>query len=310
MPEHFLDDSVTQPFWDNSIEPRLEVESGDTLVMEVPESCGQVTPDWTDEQLAKIDFSKIHALIGSIHVKGAMPGDTLQVEVLGMDHKGWGWNGHLQGFGLLAEDFEFAYIHHWNLKGAECHFGVKDIVVPFEPFFGTMGVAPAEPGRINTIPPRANGGNVDIRSLGPGATAWLPIFVEGALFACGDCHGAQGDGEVCGTGIETPMRTTIRLSVRKDLPVRELQFQARSPLSRTDTQGYHATTAHGPDLMENAKNAVRHMVDWLEAMHGLTRSQAYSLCSVAADLRISEIVDAPNWIVSAYLPLSIFRQAG
>jgi len=310
MTEHFLDDSLTQPFWDNSIEPRLEVESGDTLVMEVPESCGQVTPDWTDEQLAKIDFSKIHALIGSIHVKGAMPGDTLQVEVLGMDHKGWGWNGHLQGFGLLAEDFEFAYIHHWNLKGAECHFGVKDIVVPFEPFFGTMGVAPAEPGRINTIPPRANGGNVDIRSLGPGATAWLPIFVEGALFACGDCHGAQGDGEVCGTGIETPMRTTIRLSVRKDLPVRELQFQARSPLSRTDTQGYHATTAHGPDLMENAKNAVRHMVDWLEAMHGLTRSQAYSLCSVAADLRISEIVAAPNWIVSAYLPLSIFRQAG
>ena len=310
MTEHFLDDSLTQPFWDNSIEPRLEMESGDTLVMEVPESCGQVTPDWTDEQLAKIDFSKIHALIGSIHVKGAMPGDTLQVEVLGMDHKGWGWNGHLQGFGLLAEDFDFSYIHHWNLKGAECHFGVKDIVVPFEPFFGTMGVAPAEPGRINTIPPRANGGNVDIRSLGPGATAWLPIFVEGALFACGDCHGAQGDGEVCGTGIETPMRTTIRLSVRKDLPVRELQFQARSPLSRTDTQGYHATTAHGPDLMENAKNAVRHMVDWLEAMHGLTRSQAYSLCSVAADLRISEIVDAPNWIVSAYLPLSIFRQAG
>jgi acetamidase/formamidase len=236
-----------------------------------------------------------------------MPGDTLQVEVLGMDHKGWGWNGHLQGFGLLAEDFDFAYIHHWDLKGTECHFGVKDIVVPFEPFFGTMGVAPAESGRIDTIPPRANAGNVDIRSLGPGATVWLPVLVEGALFACGDCHGAQGDGEVCGTGIESPMRTSIRLSVRKDLAVRELQFQARSPLSRTDTQGYHATTAHGPDLMENAKNAVRHMVDWLEAMHGLTRSQAYSLCSVAADLRISEIVDAPNWIVSAYMPLSIFR---
>ena len=310
MTEHFLDDSVTQPFWDNTVQPRLEVESGDTVVMEVPESCGQVTPEWTDEELAKIDFSKIHALIGSIYVKGALPGDTLQVEVLGMDHKGWGWNGHLQGFGLLAEDFDFAYIHHWDLKGAECRFGVKDIVVPFEPFFGSMGVAPKEPGRINTIPPRANAGNVDIRSLGPDATAWLPIFVEGALFACGDCHAAQGDGEVCGTGIESPMRTTIRLSVRKDLAVRELQFQARSPLSRTDTQGYHATTAHGPDLMENAKNAVRHMVDWLEAMHGLTRSQAYSLCSVAADLRISEIVDAPNWIVSAYMPLSIFGGAG
>lgn len=148
---------------------------------------------------------------------------------------------------------------------------------------------------------------MDIRSLGPGATAWLPVLVEGALFACGDCHSAQGDGEVCGTGVESPMRTTIRLTVRKDLPVKELQFQARSPLSRADTKGYHATTAHGPDLMENAKNAVRHMVDWLAAVHGLSRSQAYSLCSVAADLRISEIVDAPNWIVSAYIPLSIFR---
>ena len=306
MTEHYLDDSVTQPFWDNSVEPRVEVESGDTVVMDVPESCGQVTPDWDDEQLANIDFAKIHALIGSIYVKGAKPGDTLQVEVLAMEHKGWGWNGHLQGFGLLAEDFETAYIHHWQLEGDRCLFGVNDIVLPYEPFFGTMGVAPAEDGRLDTIPPRINGGNVDIRDLGLGSTVWLPVLVEGALFACGDCHAAQGHGEVCGTGVESPMRTTIRISARKDLAVKELQFQTGSPLTKADNAGYHVTNAHGPDLMENAKNAVRYMIDWLVANHGLTRSQSYCLCSTAADLKISEIVDAPNWMVSAYMPLGIF----
>ena len=306
MAEHYLDDSVTQPFWDNSVHPRLEVESGDTVVMDVPESCGQVTPDWKDDDLAHISFDPIHALIGSIFVKGAQPGDVLEVKVKKMDHKGWGWSGHLNGFGLLAEDFEFAYIHHWKLDRETCDFGVRGIRLPFEPFFGTMGVAPREAGRINTIPPRANAGNVDIRNLGPGATAWLPVFVPGALVSLGDCHSAQGDGEVCGTGVESPMHAAVRLSVRKDLAVQELQFSTPGPMNKTDNKGYHATTAHGPDLMENAKNAVRHMIDWLVEHHDLTRSQAYVLCSTAGDLKISEIVDVPNWIVSFYMPRSIF----
>lgn len=307
MAEHYLDDSVTQPFWDNAVEPRLEVESGDTIVMDIPESCGQVTPAWTDGDLAQIDFSKIHALIGSIYVKGAEPGDTLQVEVLELEHKNWGWNGHLKGFGLLAEDFDYAYIHHWELSGDECRFGVGEIVLPYEPFFGTIGVAPKAPGRLDTIPPRENAGNVDIRDIGPGTTAWLPVFVDGALFSCGDCHAAQGHGEVCGTGVEAPMRGRIRLSVRKDIALKELQFQTQSPLSVADSKGYHVTTAHGPDLMDNAKNAVRYMIDWLVTEHGVSRSQAYCLCSTAGDLKISEIVDIPNWIVSAYMPLSIFK---
>lgn len=306
MAEHFLDDSVTQPFWDNSVEPRLEIDSGDTVVFDCPEPCGQVTPEWTDDDLAKIDFAPIHALIGSVYIKGAKPGDSLEVEILELKHKGWGWSGHLQGFGLLAEDFDYAYIHHWTLKDEECHFGIKDIVLPYQPFCGTMGVAPAEPGRINTIPPRQNGGNVDIRDLRPGAKLWLPVLVDGALFACGDCHSAQGDGELCGTGIESPMTVTLRFNVRKDFSVRELQFETPSPLTRLDTKGFHVTTAHGPDLLENAKNATRYMIDWLVNAHGITRSQAYVLCSEAVDLKISEIVDAPNFIVSAYVPLSIF----
>jgi acetamidase/formamidase len=307
MAEHYLDDSVTQPFWDHSVEPRLSIESGDKVVFECPESVGQVTPDSTDDTLANLDFSKIHALIGSVFVKGAQPGDTLQIEVLEMKHKGWGWSGHIPHFGLLADDFDFAYIHHWRLEGDTCYFGAKNIEIPFEPFCGVMGVAPKEPGRLDTIPPRANGGNVDIRDLRVGTTVWLPVWVEGALFSTGDCHAAQGQGEVCGTGIEAPMTITLVLTVRKDMPVKELQFRTPSPLTRNDSMGFHGTTAHGPDLMENSKNAVRYMVDWLVATYGLSRSQAYVLCSEASDLKISEIVDAPNWLVSCYMPLSIFR---
>lgn len=306
MTEHYLDGSVTQPYWDNSVEPRLEIEPGDTVVFDCPEPCGQVTPDWTDDDLANIAFDKIHALVGSVFVKGAHPGNTLEVEVLDLQHKGWGWSGHLQHFGLLAEDFDFAYIHHWQLEGSQCHFGVNDIVVPFEPFCGTMGVAPAESGRADTIAPGGNGGNVDIRDLGVGATVWMPVLTEGALFACGDCHAAQGQGELCGTGIESPMTVTLRLNLRKDMPVRELQYRHPSPLNRTDTLGWHVTTAHGPDLYQNAKTAAGYLIDWIVENKGVTRSQAYILCSIAADLKIAEIVDAPNYIVSASIPLGIF----
>lgn len=307
MAEHLLDGSVTQPFWDNSVEPRLEINDGDVVTFDCPEPCGQVTPEWTDDDLSNIDFAPIHALVGSVYVKGAKPGDALQVEILDMQHKGWGWSGHLKGFGLLADDFDHAYIHHWELEGDKCHFGVNDIVLPFEPLCGVIGVAPEEPGRTDTISPHVNGGNIDIKDIGPGATVWLPVFVDGALFACGDCHSAQGNGELCGTGVESPMTVTLKFGVRKDISVKEIQFQTPSPLSKLDTKGYHVTTAHGPDLFENAKNATRYMIDWLAANHGLTRSQAYILCSEAVDLSISEIVDAPNFIVSAYFPLGIFN---
>ena len=306
MTEHYLDDSITQPFWDNSVTPRLEINSGDTVVMECAEPVGQITPDSTAADLANLDFSKVHALTGSIYVKGATPGSTLEVEILDMKHKAWGWTGHIPGFGLLQEDFDYAYIHHWELDGDECHFGVNDIRLPFEPFPGCVGVAPAEAGRLTTIPPRINGGNVDIRDLVVGSTFWLPVFVDGALFATGDCHSAQGQGEVSGTAIESPMTVTMRFQVRNDLTVRELQLRRPSPMTQADSYGYHITTAHGPDLMENAKNAVRYMLEWLMTNHRLTESQAYCLCSTAGDLKISEIVDAPNWIVAMHMPLGIF----
>ena len=307
MAEHYLDDSVTQPFWDNSVEPRLVIQPGDTVVMECAEPVGQMTPDSTAEDLLALDFGKVHALNGSIYIEGAKAGDALQVEILDMRHKGWGWSGHIPGFGLLQEDFDFAYMHHWTLDGEVCDFGVDGVRLPFEPFPGCVGVAPAESGRLTTIPPRVNGGNVDVRDLVVGSTFWLPTLVDGALFAGGDCHSAQGQGEVSGTGIESPMTMTLRFDVRTDLAIRELQIRRPSPMTPTDTAGWHITTAHGPDLMQNAQNATRYMIDWLTDNTALSASQAYCLCSTAGDLKISEIVDAPNWVVAMHMPLSIFN---
>jgi acetamidase/formamidase len=310
MAEHYLDDSVVHAFWDNSYPPRLEIEPGDTVIFECREAVdGQVTSDSDHDAVANLDFSRIHPLTGPVFVKGAQPGDTLEVEILRLEHKGWGWNGHIPGFGLLAADFDYPFVQHWRLAGGSCFFKDSDKVeVPFEPFCGVMGVAPREEGRLPTIPPRFNGGNIDIRGLTIGAVLYLPIHVEGALFSTADCHSAQGDGEVTGTGIETPMTVTLRFKVRKDLPIKELQFTTPSPLTKTDTKGYFCTTAHGEDLYVNSQNAVRYMINWLEVNHGLSRSQAYCLCSAAADLKISEIVDAPNWIVSCYIPLSILKK--
>jgi acetamidase/formamidase len=309
MAEHHLDDSVVHAFWDKSLEPRLEIEAGDTVVFECREaSDGQVKPGASAEVLRDLDFDPIHPLTGPVYVRSAEPGDALQVEILDLEHKGWGWNAVIPGFGLLAADFAEPYLQHWRLEGDTCTFGQESgIEVPYEPFCGVMGVAPAEEGRLDTIPPRSNGGNIDIRGLGPGATLWLPVWVPGALFSTADCHAAQGDGEVSGTGIETPMTVTLRFNVVKGANLPELRFQTPSPLTQTDSAGYYVTTAHGPDLFANAQNAIRYMIDHLGRECGLSPSQAYVLCSAAVDLKISEVVDAPNWIVSAYLPLSIFK---
>lgn len=310
MAEHYLDDSVVHHFWDNSYEPRLEVEPGDTVVFECREaSDGRVTPGVTAEALVTRQRSPGHPLTGPVLIKGAQPGDVLAVEVLDLVHKGWGWNSHSPNFGLLAADFDFLFVQHWRLEGDSCLFWESDKVrVPFEPFCGVMGVAPRENGRFRTDPPGNFGGNMDIRGLVVGSTLYLPVQVSGALFSTADCHAAQGDGEVSGTGIESPMTATLRFQLHKGWRIQEPQFTTPSPLTKTDSHGYFCTTAHGPDLFTNSQNAVRYMIDWLEAKHGFSRSQAYCLCSVAADLKISEIVDAPNWVVSCYFPLSVLQR--
>ena len=282
MTQHYLDDSVTQPFWDNSVTPRLTIAPGDSVVIECAEPVGQLTPDSDSDDLANIDFALVHALTGSIAIDGAKIGDALQSTSSTCSTRAGAGRGTSPILACWRRDFDYAYIHHWQLDGDACRFGVGDIVLPFEPFPGCVGVAPADAGRLTTIPPRVNGGNVDVRDLVVGSAFWLPVLAEGALFSTGDCHAAQGQGEVSGTAIESPMTVTMRFDIRRDLNIRELQVRRPSPMTKTDSAGWHIATAHGPDLMENAKNAVRYMIEWLVANRGLTESQAYCICSARA----------------------------
>lgn len=303
--DHRLDAGTPQPFWDNSVEPRLRVLPSDVVTIECAEPIGQVTPDWTSDDFSQADPSKAHALTGSIAIEGAEPGDALVVQILDMEHEGWGWSGHMPGFGLLADDFDSWHIRHWAITDDECVFPVGGVSVPFDPFPGVVGVGLAESGRFDTFPPRSNGGNIDTKDLTVGSTAWIPVQVPDALFAIGDCHAAQGDGEVCGTGVESPMTVTVRFDLIKKARIPEVQIR-RSRQRQTIPGDVHITTAHGPDLMTNAQQATRYMIEWLVSTMKLNPSDAYLICSVAGDLHISEIVDAPNWIVSMHLPLGIF----
>jgi acetamidase/formamidase len=312
MTEHVLERGKVHYKWDNSLEPVLEIEPGDIVHCETEEvTDGQVTAGCPASVLSSIDFGRLYPLAGPIFVRGAEPGDVLEVEILRLQPLDWGWTGILPGLGLLAEDFTEPYIRHFDLRNGEHAALREDIRIPLQPFCGTMGVATDEAGQHAVLPPTKGAGNIDTRHLNVGARLSLPVFVPGAMFSAGDCHAAQGDGEVCVTGIECPMAFSLRFQVRKDRRVKPWRYQFVTPPGslqpRSDERGYFACTALGPDLMENAKNAVRDLIEWLGTEHGLSPEDAYVLCSLAADLKISQIVDQPNWGVSAYLALSVFQ---
>ncbi len=297
--------------WDNAIAPIATVASGAVIEFDLLDaSCGQIGPDATVETIRALDFSRVDQVNGPIYVEGAAPGDTLQIEFLELQPVDWGWTAIIPGFGLLADEFPEPALTAWRLQGdadgAWAEF-VPGIRIPLDPFCGEIGLAPAAPGPHSTIPPYRHGGNMDTRHLTRGVTLYLPVEVEGALFSVGDGHAAQGDGEVCGTAIETPMRAAVRLTARKDLTVRAPQFQTAGPLARRANIGpYYATDGIGPDLMTAARDAIRAMIEHLGQTYGLAPAQAYMLCSVVVDLKLCEVVDAPNWVVGAFLPLSIF----
>ncbi len=307
MSEYYLSKETVQYAWDAANEPRLEIEPGDTVTIECLEASGaQVKPGDTAEAIGKLDFAGVNPLTGPVYVKGAKPGDALAVEILSFADKGWGWTGIIPGFGLLADDFADPYLKIWELGGARTEFK-SGIHVPVEPFCGEMGVAPATDGPMPTPVPDVHGGNLDTRGLKAGSTLYLPVFREGALFCCGDAHAAQGDGEVCGTGIESDYDVTLRFTLLKEANFAEPRFTVASPLTAADSAGYYCTTSLGNDLFAAAQNAVRYMIDHLVEHHKLEPAEAYALCSVAADLKISQIVDAPNFGVSLYMPKSIFK---
>ncbi|HEV7367604.1 acetamidase/formamidase family protein [Arenibaculum sp.] len=292
--------------WDRSIPPVATVAPGATLEFECLDSSGgQLTPASTVADVARLDFGRINPVTGPILVEGAEPGDALKVTIHQFKPSGFGWTANIPGFGLLADQFGEAALHVWKYDPATLApaafspFGR----VPLKPFAGTIGLAPAEPGLHSVVPPRRVGGNMDIRDLAAGTELYLPVEVAGALFSIGDTHAAQGDGEVCGTAIESPMSVVLSLDLVKAAGLETPRFTTSGPVTRhLDAKGYEVTTGIGADLMEAARGAVARMVDHLCRTRGMAAVDAYMLCSVCADLRISEIVDQPNWVVSFYFP--------
>ncbi|MFB6310473.1 MAG: acetamidase/formamidase family protein [Salinirussus sp.] len=301
------EENIHTGYFDNSLEPVLSIESGDVVAFECRDAPnGHFDADSTVADLEdKPDDG--HPLTGPVRIAEAKPGDVLQIDLLDVQHKGWGVSYFYPGRvekGLLPEDFEKPGLHYWELDDDIGHF-VDDITVPLDPFPGIVGVAPAADGRHSSTPPRPVGGNLDCKHLTAGSTLYLPVEVDGALASIGDGHAAQGDGEVCVTGIETPTEITAQFHVRTDLELSAPQFTTEAPLSEPQSD-FHATMGIADDLRQAAKRAIRQMIDHLESERGLSRSNAYILCSTAVDLKVTEVVNAPNWTVSAYLPETIF----
>jgi acetamidase/formamidase len=291
--------------WNNAFPPAITIAPGESVSFETADaSGGQLKPGSTEADLAKLDLAFVNPVTGPVFIDGAKPGDALKVTVLSFKPSGWGWTGNIPGFGLLTDQFPDARLHHWNydasLKPAMFGPGGR---VPLKPFPGTIGVAPAAPGLHSIIPPRNVGGNMDVRDITEGTELWLPIEVAGALFSVGDTHAAQGDGEVCGTAIESPIDVALKFDLVKGANLRSPRYLTPGPVSsHFDKKGYEVTTGIGPDLMAGARMAVSEMIDLLSTRFGYSAIDAYMLCSVCADLRISSIVDVPNWVVSFYFP--------
>jgi acetamidase/formamidase len=297
--------------WNNAFEPVLYVAPGDSVEFEVFEaSGGQLSPASVVADVGAMDFGKINPVTGPVFVDGAEPGDVLKVTLLSFVPSGWGWTANIPGFGLLADEFKEPALHLWQYDTATmapAMYGSHGRV-PLKPFTGTIGVAPAAAGLHSIVPPRRVGGNMDVRDMAAGTALYLPVEVSGALFSVGDTHAAQGDGEVCGTAIESPMRVACKFELLKNEPLAFPRFTTPGPVtSHLDAKGYEVTTGIGPDLMEAARAAVRTMVDLISGRHGMPPVEAYLLCSVCGDLRISEIVDVPNWTVSFYFPRVVFE---
>lgn len=285
--------------WDRSLPPALIVDPGDVVVFETTEGMGgQIRPGTTAADLDGIDRSRLHTLTGPVAVRGARPGDVLAVTVLELVPAVHGANYHRPGVGLLPEEFQQAHLRHFHLdaerRWTDFATGIR---LPVRPFMGIYGVAPAQPGAHSTIPPGRHGGNLDCKELGVAAIIYLPVQVEGALFSTGDGHACQGDGEVNVTALEIAME---RAEMRLDLaPGMGLDFP------RAETPTHHICFGLGSDLESAVRMAVREMIVYLVEGRGLNRDDAYTLCSVAVDLRVTQVVNGVKG-VHAMLPKSIF----
>ena len=301
MSHHRLDasaDSVHWGYFDASLEPVLTIESGDRITISTVSGAADQMPGAqlpVPESLRSI-HAKVtrelgpHICTGPIAIRGAKPGQVLEVRIESVELLyDWGYNLIRPGSGALPDDFASHRLIHIPLDRermvGRLSWGAE---IPLRPFYGVMAVAPPKDwGRISTVPPRRNGGNIDNKELVAGTTLYLPVHVEGALFSVGDGHGAQGDGEVCITAIETGLVGTFSLHLRDDM---KLQW----PLAETPT--HMITMAFDPDLDVCVTHALRDMIALVSARTGISREDAYTLCSLAADLRVTQVVNGSKGI--------------
>jgi formamidase len=335
---------VTHNRWHPDLAPVAKVAQGEDVRLETEDGlAGQLTRESTHADAERLDLGLGHPLAGPLFVTGAEPGDVLEVEFVAYEPADFGITAVIPGFGYLADLFEEPYLVKWEVTNGRARSEeLPGVAVPEDTFAGVVGVAPSHEQLVlfrrreerlrargqpvadelpataippeaadglRTIPPRELGGNLDIRQLVAGSRLWLPVTVPGALFSIGDLHFAQGDGEVCGTGIEVAGAVTVRFAVHKGDGPRP-RFPTYETPARPGRRSF-ATTGipvdTGMDLNAAAREALIEMIDQLERRYGFARPAAYALCSAVVDLRISEVVDVPYPLVSALLPLDVFE---
>ena len=308
-------DTVAYGYYWSEAKPALRIASGDiidvdTLLTNTPAGLAKAgVPDGQIQQSLKTIVAEVtgdrkgpggHILTGPVYVEGAEPGDVLEVRILSIDFAiDYGYNGCS---GIVPENCDRSAglkILPIDKKTMTSQYA-PGIVIPLKPFFGSMGVAPApELGRVSSNPPGRHAGNMDNRELVAGTTLFIPVFAPGALFEVGDGHGAQGDGEVDQTAIETSLRGRLQLTVRKDMKL---------TWPRAETPTDYISMATDPDLMVATKSAIQEMVDFLAATKGLTKHQAYQLVSMAGHVVVTQLVDKPNMGVHVKMPKSIWKR--
>lgn len=304
MTEHSLSARPTHSRWNRALPPRLIIEPGDTVHFECLDSSdAQVHPKMTLREYLAIDRGRIHALTGPVFVNGAEPGDVLQISVLDVAHKGWGWTSVVEGLGFLQDRFSEPFLFLWELE-REISRSLAPAVVPLRPFCGIMGVAPREDGEFRTRPPGIFGGNMDVRELCSGATLYLPVLNPGALFSVGDAHAAQGDGEVCINGIECPVDATLGFHLHKRRPLKGPIVES-APHIKQDLETAWMVVESGTDATIAARAATSRMIDLLVDRWGFRDVHAYLLCSVALHLKFSQVVNEPMFTICAAIPKNV-----
>ncbi len=328
--------------WHPDVSPVATVPPGEEVTLVTRDGIdGQLTRNSTHADILDLDLGLGHPLTGPVLVEGAEPGDLLVVELVAYETAGFGVTAVIPGFGFLSDVFRDPYLVKWEIDGGVARSAeLPGVAVPEAPFAGVIGVAPSHtvmevfrrreqeiadrggpvaesvPERafpavaasgLRTIPPRETGGNLDARGLVAGSRVFLPVHVPGALFSIGDLHFAQGDGEVCGTGIEVAGEATVRFGLRQG-PGWRPRYPAYETPGRAVPRSFATTgipVRNPMDLNVAAREALLEMIAYLESSYDLARPAAYALCSAVVDLQISEVVDVPYPLVSALFPLDV-----